>query len=123
VNSLSSENEPGSGSPRQCVGTGKVIDGLKYGHVEVTVFPRPELSDLSVVWHVQGGTIPEAERGAVVEAAQRFIETAATGQLRCGVRVFIEGGSFHDTLDSAHEEAVRLAIDQALRRGNFYRQV
>jgi len=94
-----------------------------YGHVEVSVIPRPVPTDLTVEWNVVGGSIPSDQRELVIAASQRVLDSAAAKcRLRCGVRLIIEYGSFHNSLRFAHAEAAESAVIDALERGNFIRQ-
>jgi len=114
---------PEPGKPHQSFGCGKIIRSDRYGHVEVTIIPRPLPTDLTVEWNVVGGSIPSDQREDVISASQRVLDSAAAqGRLKCGVRVVIDNGSFHDSLPPAHAEAAECAVIAALERGNFIQQ-
>jgi hypothetical protein len=109
--------------PNPSFGTGKIIEPGRYGHVEVEATPANEPGKPHVVWAVRGGTIPDMHRHAVLAAAEEALVNAATGgHLRCAVRLTIDGGSFHESMESAHAEAAVLAVVDALQRGNYLRK-
>jgi hypothetical protein len=115
---------PEPDKPHRSFGSGKIIGDDCYGHVDVSVIPRRDSADLMVEWKVVGGSIPSEQRELVIAASQHVLDSAALqGQLRCGVHLIIESGSYHDQLRPAHVEAAERAITDALRRGNFLRKV
>jgi len=109
--------------PKPSFGIGKIIQPGRYAHVEVAATPVNEAGKSHVVWAVRGGAIPDIHRDAVLAAAEEaLVNATAGGHLRCAVRLTIDGGSFHESMESAHAEAAALAVADALRRGNFLRQ-
>jgi hypothetical protein len=115
---------PEPNAPHRAFGSGRVIRDGSYGHVEVTAVPLADSSDLGVDWQVRGASIPADQREAVVSACLRTLEAAAAKhQLRCGVALIVEYGSYHEASRSAHPEAAEIAVRDALRRGRFTREV
>lgn len=117
------ESVPEPERPHRSFGSGKIMRSDSYGHVDVSVIPRPFPTELTVEWNVFGETIPSDQREIVIAASQRVLDSAAAERrLRCGVRLIIESGSYHDSFRSAHAEAAESAVTDALERGNFIRQ-
>ena len=115
---MESVSEPDK--PHRSFGSGKIMRSNSYGHVEVSVIPRPVPTDITVEWNVVSGSIPPDQRDLVIAASQRILDSAAAQRrLRCGVRLIIEYGSFHHSLQFAHAEAAESAVIDALERGNF----
>jgi hypothetical protein len=120
---ITAQSPPGPDKPHRSFGSGKVIRPDGYGHVEVSVIPRSETTDCTVEWRVVGGAIPLDQREPVIAAAHRALISETPGrQLRCGVRVLIEDGSYHDLIPSAHAEAAASAVIDALQRGGLFEQ-
>ncbi len=120
---LTAESLPGPDKPRRSFGRGKVVRPDAYGHVEVSVIPRFETTDCTVEWCVVGEAIPLDQREPVIAAAHRaLLSDTLRRELRCGVRVIIESGSYHDSMPSAHAEAAASAVIDALQRGGFHHQ-
>src|SRR5690242_16839554 len=112
--------EPIGAKSHRSLGSGKIIRPGSCGHVEVTAIPEENSEDLKVKWEAVGGTIPEPQREAVLAATRKTLTGLVDqGELRCGVLLIIEYGSFHGKRSSAHAEAAELAVRDALRRSGF----
>jgi len=117
------EDFPGSEGPHRSFGSGKIIRPDSYGHVEVSVTPRRDPADVTVEWNVIGPCIPPDQRELIITASHRILDAVAKqGRLRSGVRLVIEGGSYHATGRSAHTDAAEAAVIDALQRGSFLRK-
>ena len=113
----------GADRPHRAFGFGKVTRPGIYGHVEVTAIPRSAPDEVVVEWSAGCHLcFPPDQWEPVLKATHEVLESArANGQLRCGVLLTIERGSYtgDGTVRSAHVEAARLAVLDALRRGHF----